>query len=56
MDGTPDLIRQTVQETIQLLGKDGGYFCAPDQGMPFPQENIEALNQAIKEHGLCTLF
>lgn len=51
MDGTPEQIREKVKETIAILGKDGGYFCGQDQGMPFPKENLEALNKAIEEFG-----
>ena len=51
MDGTPAKIRETVKDTINLLGKDGGYFCCPDQGTPFPQENYVAFEDAVKEFG-----
>ena len=51
MDGPIDQIRQTVKETIGLLGKNGGYFCMPDQTMPFPKENIQAFYQAVEEFG-----
>ncbi|MBC8235577.1 hypothetical protein H8E77_39020 [bacterium] len=33
------------------LGRDGGYFCAPDQGMPCPAEHIQAMNAAVEEFG-----
>jgi hypothetical protein len=29
------------------------HFCAPDQGMPWPREHIEALNIAVDE---CDLY
>ena len=51
MDGTPAEIRETVKHTINLLGKDGGYFCSPDQGMPFPEENYNAFEEAVKDFG-----
>ena len=51
MDGTPAQIRETVKNTIELLGKDGGYFCCPDQGMPFPKENYQAYEDAVTEFG-----
>ena len=28
-----------------------GYFCGPDQGMPFPPENIAALWRAAETYG-----
>jgi uroporphyrinogen decarboxylase len=52
MDGPPERIRQCVRDTIALLGKKGGYFCAPDQGMPFPNENYAAYEEAVVEFGI----
>jgi len=51
MEGTPQEIRETVKNTIRLLGADGGYFCDADQGMPFPPENAAALASAVAEFG-----
>lgn len=51
MDGPVTAIRQAVRDAIRLLGKDGGYFCAPDQGMPFPEEHMEAFREAVEEFG-----
>ena len=51
MDGTPEQIRETVKNTIALLGKNGGYFCSPDQGMPFPKENYAVFEEAVIEFG-----
>lgn len=44
-------IRQEVRRCIELLGRDGGYFCGPDQGMPWPEENYQALIEAMEEFG-----
>ena len=44
-------IRAEVREKISLLGKDGGYICSPDQGMPTPAAHIVALEEAIQEYG-----
>ena len=33
------------------LGRNGGYFCGPDQEMPFPPEHRDALNSTIAEFG-----
>jgi hypothetical protein len=33
------------------LGKEGGYFCGPDQGMPWPEPHIQALRDAVEEYG-----
>ena len=52
MDGPTDLIRSTVRDTIALLGKDGGYFCSADQYMPYPQEHVNAMWEAVRDFGL----
>ncbi|MCL2057626.1 MAG: hypothetical protein FWH01_01010 [Oscillospiraceae bacterium] len=51
MDGTRSQIREAVKNAISLLGKDGGYFCCPDQGMPFPPANYAAFEEAVEEFG-----
>lgn len=51
MDGSFEQIEQTVRETISVLGRDGGYFCMPDQGMPFPPENLRAFETAVEKYG-----
>ncbi|MBL8028037.1 MAG: hypothetical protein JNL74_16570 [Fibrobacteres bacterium] len=51
MKGSRDSIRTKVKETINVLGKDGGYFCRPDQGMPFPEENLKIFWEAVDEFG-----
>jgi uroporphyrinogen decarboxylase len=55
MDGPVDAIRNEAIRLMRLLGSNGGYFCAPDQGMPWPREHIEALNKAVDECGLYPL-
>lgn len=54
MRGSREEIRSKVLETIKLLGKKGGYFCKPDQGMPFPDENIRIFREAVEEFGSCS--
>lgn len=51
MAGPIERIRTEVRETIQLLGQQGGYFCAVDQGMPFPEAHIRAFTEAVAEFG-----
>ncbi|MBI5724032.1 MAG: hypothetical protein HZA50_08750 [Planctomycetes bacterium] len=51
MSGPADKIRQAVRETIWRLGREGGYFCSPDQGMPFPKEHTQALDEARESCG-----
>ncbi len=42
VNGPVDRIREEVCHRIHQLGQDGGYFCSPDQAMPFPKEHIRA--------------
>jgi hypothetical protein len=55
MAGPPERIRSEVRRCLWLLGREGGYFCRPDQGMPFPEANIAALRDAIAEFGVYPL-
>lgn len=49
--GPMSAIREEVRHRIWQLGRDGGYFCGPDQGMPWPKENYEAFENAVDEFG-----
>ncbi len=51
MDGPVRAIREEVKQRIQQLGADGGYFCAPDQGMPWPAAHYRAYLDAVEEYG-----
>jgi uroporphyrinogen decarboxylase len=51
VSGPPESIRAEVKRLISMLGKEGGYFCAPDQGMPWPQEHYEEYEKALEEFG-----
>jgi uroporphyrinogen decarboxylase len=42
-------IRAEVHRRIWQLGRNGGYFCGPDQGMPWPEAHIQALRDAVAE-------
>lgn len=44
--GTREEIFARVKSAIDVLGEKGGYFCAIDQGMPFPPENLDYFNEA----------
>ncbi len=54
--GTPREIEADVAEKIRILGRGGGYLCAPahivqaDTSM----ENLEAFIRAVREHGVYT--
>ncbi len=49
--GPIEAIRTEVHRRIWQLGREGGYFCGPDQGMPWPETHIQALRDAIAEFG-----
>ena len=51
MAGPPAAIETEVRRTMWALGRDGGYFCGPDQGMPFPPAHIEASRKAVERYG-----
>ena len=51
VSGPVKAIRREVAERLWQLGREGGYFCGPDQGMPWPEEHIQALHAAVEELG-----
>jgi uroporphyrinogen decarboxylase len=51
MRGTPQEVEAEVKRVISILAPGGGYIIAPDQGMPFPEENIEALWRSAERWG-----
>jgi uroporphyrinogen decarboxylase len=51
VSGPPDAIRAEVAQRMWQLGRRGGYFCGPDQGMPWPEEHVAALHAAVEELG-----
>ena len=51
MSGPPDAVRAEVARRIWQLGRSGGYFCQPDQGLPWPEAHYAALAAAVEEYG-----
>ena len=51
MEGPDSRIREAVREAIRIAGRRGGYFCTPDQGMPYPPAHLEAYWQAVEDYG-----
>lgn len=49
--GPVSRIQEEVRDKIHLLGKEGGYFCSPDQSMPFPAEHVRAYREALAVYG-----
>jgi uroporphyrinogen decarboxylase len=54
-EGPPGRIKLEVKERILALAQEGGYICAPDQGLPFPAEHTKALEEAVEEYGMYPL-
>ncbi|MFH1709281.1 MAG: uroporphyrinogen decarboxylase family protein [Planctomycetota bacterium] len=53
--GPPAKIRAEAATRLWQLGRDGGYFCGPDQGVPWPEAHIQALRDAVDELGVYPL-
>jgi len=51
MEGPVERIETEVRRRMWQLGREGGYFCGADQGMPFPTAHIDALDEAVKTWG-----
>ncbi|NLE43188.1 MAG: hypothetical protein GX620_00600 [Chloroflexi bacterium] len=51
MNGPVERIDAEVHHRIWQLGQEGGYFCGPDQSLPYPQAHLNALYEAIERHG-----
>ena len=49
--GKPEDVVQETKTRLAQLGPGGGYICAPDQGLPFPDENITAFKQTVEKFG-----
>jgi len=49
--GPVSAIRETAIDLMWRLGRDGGYFCSADQGMPWPEKHYRALEEAVAEYG-----
>jgi hypothetical protein len=55
MSGPVERIAAEARRRMWQLGRQGGYFCCPDQGLPFPPGHMEALHRAVAEYGLYPL-
>jgi len=54
-EGPVQAIVAEVRSRLWQLGREGGYFCAPDQGLPYPKAHTDALNEAVDRYGLYPL-
>jgi len=50
-EGPVERIVAEARRRMWQLGRDGGYFCGPDQGLPFPPEHVEALRATVEQYG-----
>jgi uroporphyrinogen decarboxylase len=51
VEGPSERIQAAVRKRLWQLGREGGYFCGPDQGMPWPEAHIQALHDAVEKSG-----
>jgi uroporphyrinogen decarboxylase len=51
MHGPAEKIEAEVRQRLWQLGREGGYFCSPDQYLPFPPAHSEAFAKAVCDHG-----
>jgi len=49
--GTEHEIRSLARRRIDMLGKEGGYICCPDQGLNYPPHNVEILEDEVAKYG-----
>jgi uroporphyrinogen decarboxylase len=49
--GPVEKIVGEVRQRLWQLGREGGYFCCPDQGLPFPEAHLEAVGTAVGQYG-----
>ena len=51
VNGPLEAIRHEARLRLWQLGRDGGYFCGPDQYLPFPPDHIAVLRQTVADFG-----
>jgi uroporphyrinogen decarboxylase len=49
--GTPEQVRHETLRVLGILAPGGGYALGPDQGMPWPQANWEAMVATARQFG-----
>jgi len=50
--GPQEAVSKEVRERVWQLGRDGGYICGPDQGMPWPKAHYQAMLDGIADYGV----
>jgi len=51
VSGPPERIVGEARNAMWMLGRKGGYFCAPDQSMPFPSQHLKVLHDTVETYG-----
>lgn len=51
MHGNEGEVEKEVLMRMGQLGGSGGYFCKPDQTMPYPKRNLLALEKTVEQYG-----
>lgn len=46
--GPVEAIKREARQRMLQLGREGGYFCAPDQSLPWPQAHEDALRREVE--------
>jgi uroporphyrinogen decarboxylase len=55
VSGPIEAIQTETIERMWQLGRQGGYFCCPDQGMPWPEAHYQVLEKTVEELGVYPL-
>ena len=50
-EGVIEEVERETVERLQLFAPGGSYIAAPDQGMPFPMENVEVFVNTVRGYG-----
>ena len=51
MAGTPEAVVEEVKRRLRILAPGGGYVCAHDQALPWPEENWSAYLDTVRRYG-----
>jgi uroporphyrinogen decarboxylase len=54
IEGTPDLVKTRVRETLDIMKPNGGYIASPSHDYLLPEtplENVITMYESIREHG-----
>lgn len=55
MQADKTALKKEVLQRLLQLGSDGGYFCCPDQKMPYPEMNLKLIDDIVYKFGIYPL-